>query len=92
MSAGTLTLDLGLDRDAPVGRPDRPASYADVPRDVPERRGGPTLDEILTRAWRGVLAHESVACPVCSGEMAPRYGSASQPVGGRCRECGSTLG
>jgi len=58
-------------------------------------RGGETprrLDEVLSAAWDGLAAHHSVTCPVCSGSMAPRYGSGAQPVGGRCTRCGSTLG
>jgi hypothetical protein len=58
-------------------------------------RGGETprrLDDVLTAAWDGLASHHSVTCPVCSGSMTPRYGSGAQPVGGRCRRCGSTLG
>jgi hypothetical protein len=58
-------------------------------------RGGETprrLDEVLSAAWDGLAAHHSVTCPVCSGSMAPRYGSGAKPVGGRCTRCGSTLG
>jgi hypothetical protein len=90
--AGTLTLDLGLGPEPLFGEPESSSPRAHVPREATERRGGPTLDDVLVRAWHGVLGHESVACPVCNGEMAPRYGSASQPVGGRCRRCDSTLG
>jgi hypothetical protein len=32
-----------------------------------------------------------VSCPVCHGEMVPRYGSGGTAVGGRCRDCGTTL-
>ena len=42
--------------------------------------------------WEGLSSHHTVTCPVCSGKMAPRYGSGARPVGGRCRRCGSTLG
>jgi hypothetical protein len=51
-----------------------------------------TLDDLLTATWEGLAGHHSVTCPVCSGSMAPRYGSGAQPVGGRCTRCGSTLG
>jgi len=50
------------------------------------------LDDVLSAAWDGLAAHSSVTCPVCSGSMVPRYGSGAQPVGGRCKRCGSTLG
>jgi hypothetical protein len=53
---------------------------------------GPSLDDVLSRAWEGLTSHNTVSCPVCSGAMAPRYGSGAVPVGGRCRRCGSSLG
>jgi hypothetical protein len=76
------------DRRAGTVHPHGPAEAGGV-------RGGETprrLDEVLTGAWDGLAAHHSVTCPVCSGSMAPRYGSGAQPVGGRCTRCGSTLG
>jgi hypothetical protein len=76
------------DRRAGTVQPHGPAEAGGV-------RGGETprrLDEVLTAAWDGLAAHHSVTCPVCSGSMAPRYGSGAQPVGGRCTRCGSTLG
>jgi hypothetical protein len=51
-----------------------------------------TLDDVVSAAWEGLIGHHSVTCPVCSGSMAPRYGSGAAPVGGRCKRCGSTLG
>ena len=53
---------------------------------------GLTLDQLLTGVWEGLSTHHTVTCPVCSGKMAPRYGSGARPVGGRCKRCGSTLG
>ena len=67
------------DRDAP----------ATPPRMQPTGR---TLDDVLSAAWDGLAAHHAVTCPVCTGSMAPRYGSGAKPVGGRCGRCGSTLG
>jgi hypothetical protein len=56
-------------------------------------RGRLTLDELLVGVWEGLTAHRSVACPVCGEAMAPRYGVAgAAPVGGRCGDCGATLG
>jgi hypothetical protein len=60
-----------------------PARTSDEPR---------TLDDLISGAWQELCAHHSVACPVCGGSMAPRYGSGARPVGGRCRRCGSALG
>jgi hypothetical protein len=57
------------------------------------RDGGPTLEGVIVRAWEGLAAHRGVGCPLCGGHMAPRYGaSGMDPVGGRCTECGTTLG
>jgi hypothetical protein len=53
---------------------------------------GLTLDDVIVGAWEELLAHRSVACPVCSASMQPRYGSGAAPVGGRCGDCGSALG
>ena len=76
------------DRRAGTVHPHGPAEAGGV-------RGGETprrLDEVLSAAWDGLAAQHSVTCPVCSGAMAPRYGSGAKPVGGRCARCGSTLG
>ena len=55
--------------------------------------GRATLEDVISAAWEGLAAHRSVGCPVCGGEMAPRYGaSGMSPVGGRCANCGSVLG
>jgi hypothetical protein len=74
---------------APAERPGEPRSAT---ADAHDPRGGLTLDDVLSAAWDGLAAHTSVTCPVCSGSMVPRYGSGPQPVGGRCKRCGSTLG
>jgi hypothetical protein len=73
---------------------DRPAARA-VTRATPAstRDGGPTLEGVIVRAWEGLAAHRGVGCPLCGGHMAPRYGaSGMSPVGGRCGDCGTTLG
>ena len=54
--------------------------------------GEATLDDVIVGAWEGLLAHRTVSCPVCSGGLAPRYGAGAAPVGGRCGDCGSSLG
>ena len=48
---------------------------------------GPTLADVIDRAWEVLGAELPAACPVCGGELTP------QPpvVGGRCESCGSTL-
>jgi hypothetical protein len=75
---------------------DRPRSAASAGRTVAAprvQRGGETLDGLLSRAWDGLSAHRRVDCPLCGGRMAPRYGASGMaPVGGRCGDCGTTLG
>ncbi len=64
-----------------------------APRSLLHAVGGePTLDDLIAGVWEGLVAHATVACPVCAGEMEPAYGAHARPIGGRCRECGSTLG
>jgi hypothetical protein len=62
--------------------------------DDPHRtqHGGPLLDDVISQVWKALVAHHTVACPVCTGPMAPRYGPGARPVGGRCQRCGSALG
>jgi hypothetical protein len=66
------------------------------PERVAETVGGggrATLEEVISATWEGLAAHRTVSCPVCGGDMAPRYGAAGvAPVGGRCTSCRSTLG
>ncbi len=56
-----------------------------------EEGGGPTLDDVLSSAWEGLTAASATACPVCEGEMVPRWSAGAGVVGGRCRDCGSEL-
>jgi hypothetical protein len=71
----------------------RAARLATSRSTVPRADGRPTLEGMITGAWEGLVASRGVGCPVCGGHMAPRYGaSGAAPVGGRCNDCGSTLG
>ena len=54
-------------------------------------RGEATLDDLLSGAWEGLSASSSTACPVCHGELAPRWSAGAGVVGGRCRDCGTEL-
>jgi hypothetical protein len=57
-----------------------------------EERGEATLDDVLSGAWEGLsAATSSTACPVCHGELVPRWSAGAGVVGGRCRDCGSEL-
>jgi hypothetical protein len=53
--------------------------------------GEPTLDEVLSGAWEGLVAHQQAACPVCGGDMTPAYGVHARPIGGRCQSCATEL-
>jgi DnaJ-class molecular chaperone len=93
----SLALGLGLDFDRPsiLGRArddDGPAAHDHAPRDDRSSHSRLTLDDVITGVWEGLSSHHTVTCPVCSGKMAPRYGSGARPVGGRCQRCGSSLG
>ncbi len=54
--------------------------------------GEPTLDALITGAWEGLSVRRAVRCPVCAGEMEPFAGPDLDLLGGRCTDCGSTLG
>jgi hypothetical protein len=102
--ATTLTLDaLARERQASpvrIGVPDAARRAGTVRQHGPAPVGGVrgveaprrTLDDLITGVWEGLSSHHTVTCPVCSGKMAPRYGSGARPVGGRCQRCGSSLG
>ena len=52
---------------------------------------GPTLDDVVSRAWEVLRCELPAACPVCGGELLPRVSAGAGVVGGRCQSCGSTL-
>ena len=54
--------------------------------------GEPTLDELLSGLWEGLTAHKAVDCPICGGEMEPRYGVHALPIAGSCSGCGTQFG
>jgi hypothetical protein len=57
-----------------------------------EDGGGATLDDLLSGAWEGLRAATSTtACPICAGELVPRWSAGAGIVAGRCRDCGSEL-
>ena len=57
-----------------------------------EEDGGATLDDLLSGAWEGLTAAApSPSCPVCHGELEPRWSAGAGVVGGRCRGCGTEL-
>jgi hypothetical protein len=52
---------------------------------------GPTLDDVISRAWEVLRADVPAACPACGGELLPRESAGGDIVGGRCDSCGATL-
>ena len=59
---------------------------------VVQQGGGPTLDDLVVGVWEGLAANRTVACLACGeASMTPRYGAGPVPVGGRCRNCGTTI-
>ncbi len=65
---------------------ERPALLPASPRE------GRTLEDVISGAWEELSAHRAAACPICNGEIVPRYGSGPSAVGGRCRDCRTELG
>ena len=63
--------------------------------DITQRRlpadEGPTLDELVARAWSSLCVSRAGACLLCGGDVAPRFGSGPHPVGGTCRSCGTEI-
>jgi hypothetical protein len=57
----------------------------------PGPKDGPTLDDVVSRAWEVLRCELPAACPVCGGELIPRASAGAGVVGGRCQSCGSTL-
>jgi hypothetical protein len=49
---------------------------------------GPTLDDIMSRAWEGLVTGLPAACPVCEGEVVPSFAGS---VHGSCSSCGTTI-
>ena len=49
---------------------------------------GPTLDDVMSRAWEGLVTGLPAACPVCDGEVVPSFAGS---VHGSCSSCGTTI-
>ena len=54
-------------------------------------RCAPTLDDLVAGAWTALAVADEAACPVCGGDVAPRYSAGSRPVAGSCRSCGTEM-
>jgi hypothetical protein len=57
----------------------------------PADETGPTLDDVISRAWEVLRADVPAACPACRGELLPRASAGAGIVGGRCDSCGTAL-
>jgi hypothetical protein len=60
-------------------------------RPRPESGAGPTLDDVVTRAWEVLRAGMPATCPACGGELLPARDAAPGSAAGRCDSCGTTL-
>jgi hypothetical protein len=52
---------------------------------------GETLDRLVVGGWERLAARAEIPCLLCGGPMVPSYGAHAAPIGGRCRDCGTTL-
>ena len=86
----TLSLLDVFDRPSILGPEPGESRDADHP-EVGAVGGVPTLDDLLTGTWDELLTGATVACPICTGPMEPRYSAGHAPVGGRCRHCETEL-
>ena len=59
-----------------------------APRTVGAPLTGPTLDDVMSRVWEGLVTGLPAACPVCRGEIMPALGGVPS---GRCTSCGTTI-
>jgi hypothetical protein len=59
-----------------------------TPRVAGSPLAGPTLDDVMSRVWEGLVTGLPAACPVCRGEVVP---SVHGPLHGRCSSCGTSI-
>jgi hypothetical protein len=52
---------------------------------------GETLDRLVVGGWERLASPATAACLLCAGAMEPVYAAHARPIGGRCRDCGTTL-
>jgi hypothetical protein len=52
---------------------------------------GETLDRLVVSSWERLVSHADAPCLLCGGTMEPRYAAHAASIGGRCRDCGTTL-
>jgi hypothetical protein len=49
---------------------------------------GPTLDDVMSRVWEGLVTGLPAACPVCRGEVVASFAGS---LHGSCSSCGTTI-
>jgi len=88
---------VGVERPAARVREEGPAAPAPetvvgddlrAPRTVGAPLTGPTLDDVMSRVWEGLVTGLPAACPVCRGAITPALGGVPS---GRCSSCGTTI-
>jgi hypothetical protein len=52
---------------------------------------GETLDRLVVGSWERLASRAEAPCLLCGGTMEPSYGAHATPIGGRCRDCGTSL-
>jgi hypothetical protein len=78
--------------DAAPGRADGRVDAGDRVAEAPMTAGhGETLDRLVVSSWERLISHADAPCLLCGGTMEPRYGAHAASIGGRCRDCGTTL-
>lgn len=50
-----------------------------------------SLEDRIGAVWAALMTGRLASCPICGGDLAPRYSAGARPVGGRCRSCGTEL-
>jgi len=85
-----------IERPASLFGPSEAKAEARPPADAAARKrdddlsGRLTLDDAIVGAWEGLAAQVVVACPLCGGALRPHV--PPDALGGRCGDCGTTLG
>jgi hypothetical protein len=87
-AATTARVDAG-ERSSPRARVDAGERSSSLPVAA---GSGETLDRLVVTSWERLASRADAPCLVCGGTMEPAYGTQAVPIGGRCRDCGTTLG
>jgi hypothetical protein len=69
---------------SPIAPDTEAAHEPPPPRAAGAPLAGPTLDDVMSRVWEGLVTGLPAYCPVCHGEVAP---SLERPLSGLCQAC-----